>query len=74
MTAPLRIVLTACLIGVFLFCAFGFLATYEPGDPSVMMTFRLIYGLAGVASISGLVALWRKKHTKNDRLAPQPRK
>ena len=65
MTPALRIVLTVCIIGIILFCAFGFLTTYEPGDKSVMMTFRLVYGVAGVASIGGLVALWRKNSKKN---------
>ncbi len=66
MTLPLRIVLTAFLIGIFLFCAFGLQATIEPGDQSVRMAFRLIYGMAAVASVSGFVALWRKKSENNE--------
>ena len=66
MNLPLRIVLTAFLIGIFLFCAFGLMATIEPGDKSVRMVFRLIYGIAGVASVSGFVVLWRKKSEKNE--------
>lgn len=61
-----RIVLTTCLIGILLFCVVGYLATYEPGDKTVMMNFRLLYGFAGAASIGGLFALWRKKPTMRD--------
>jgi hypothetical protein len=61
MTVSLRLVLTAGLVGVFLFCGFGFLDTYEPGDQSVAMIFRLCYGITGAATLIGLIALWRKK-------------
>lgn len=66
MTLPLRIVLSAGLAGIFLFCAFGFRATYEPGEASVLMTFRVIYGVAGLASLAGLAAAWRRKSRNHD--------
>lgn len=64
MTLIPRAVLAVCLAGGFLFCAFGFLATFEPGDRYVMMTFRLIYAVAGTATIMGQVALWRRTSNK----------
>lgn len=57
----LRILLTAALAGVFLFCIFGFLATFEPGEASTMMAFRVGYGIAGVLALIGLAASWRKR-------------
>ena len=66
----LRILLTAALAGVFLFCIFGFLATFEPGEASTMMAFRVGYGIAGVLALFGLVTVWRRKQNRHDGSPP----
>jgi len=65
MTLPLRIVCTVCLAGTLFFCIFGFLATFEPGDRSTMITYRLIYGSVGTAITIGLGALWKNASKRN---------
>jgi hypothetical protein len=49
-----RILTAILLVGVALFCGFGFLASYELGFPNI---FHLLYGLAGVAALLGAVWL-----------------
>jgi hypothetical protein len=38
------------------FCAFGFLATFEPNDPAIAMRWRIGYGFVGFACLGG--AAW----------------
>ena len=52
------VLLSMILASVLLFCVFGFIATYEPLDRSVQLMWRFIYGVAGAASIGGLVLVW----------------
>lgn len=59
MTLPLRILLTACLLVGLLFCLFGMLSTFEPGDRSVMWAFRLAFLIAGAGTLVALTAVWR---------------
>ena len=44
-------------LGVFAFCIFGFLATFEPLDPITQITWRAIYGITGLGSIAAILAL-----------------
>lgn len=52
----IRIILALVLIAVLLFCAYGFLATFEPLERSVQITWRIVYGGVGSACIGG--AAW----------------
>ena len=61
MNVLLRIVLTLPLAGALLFCAFGFLATYEPIEPLVRIAMRLVYGLGAALLAAGLAILWRPR-------------
>jgi uncharacterized membrane protein YbhN (UPF0104 family) len=70
MNLILRILLTAGLAGVFLFCLFGFLATFEPGEASSMLAFRVVYGVAEVLVLFGLVKVWRRKQNRHEGSPP----
>ena len=59
MNIVLKRLLSLILAGILLFSIFGFLATYEPLDRSVQLTWRMIYGIAGVLCIAGLVLVWK---------------
>jgi len=54
-----KLLLSLVLAGVLFFCVFGFMATYEPLDRSVQITWRLVYGIVGVACIVGFFLVWR---------------
>ena len=54
-----RLLLSAACVGVLLFCCFGFMATFEPLDRSVQMTWRGVYAVVGFLSVTGLVLLNR---------------
>ena len=43
------------LLGLFAFCIFGFLATFESLDPITQMTWRAIYAIAGLGAISSIL-------------------
>tara|TARA_B100001250_G_scaffold381936_1_gene374657 strand:+ start:163 stop:390 length:228 start_codon:yes stop_codon:yes gene_type:complete len=43
------------LLGLFAFCIFGFLATFEPLDPITQMTWQAIYAIAGLGAISAIL-------------------
>ena len=51
------------LIAVLLFCVFGFMATFEPMDRSVQITWRIVYGVAGASALAGIVRLARRVAT-----------
>ncbi len=53
----LRVFVAVCLIPVTLFCCFGFLATFEPLDPAIQMTWRVIYGLIAVSCLGAIARL-----------------
>jgi len=55
------------LLGLFAFCIFGFLATFEPLDPVTQMTWRAIYAIAGLGTMSAILfmlkpekKIWKK--------------
>jgi hypothetical protein len=57
----LRVVLSlalACLAG---FSIFGFMATFEPLEADVQMTWRVIYVALFVVSLAGLILLNRRR-------------
>ena len=59
-----RLLLSAVFVGVLLFCCLGFMATFEPLDRAVQITWRAIYSVGGILSLAGLVLLnrrWRKE-------------
>lgn len=45
-------ILILVLLGVVAFCAFGFLATFEPIEQGQQLMWRAAYGVVGVASIA----------------------
>lgn len=45
------------LLAVAAFCAFGFLATFEPGD---FMVFRVGYAVVGLGCVAGAIAIIAK--------------
>jgi hypothetical protein len=53
----LRVLAAVCLLPVVLFCGFGFLATFEPLDPSIQMTWRVIYGLIAASCLGAIARL-----------------
>lgn len=57
MQALSRLLTAIILLGVAAFCAFGFLATFEPLPPATQWTWRAIYAAAGLASLIGAGAL-----------------
>jgi hypothetical protein len=57
MQALSRILLAIILPGVFAFCVFGFLATFEPLPPPTQWTWRAIYAGIGLAALVGAGAL-----------------
>ena len=59
------------LLGLFAFCIFGFLATFESLDPITQMTWRAIYTIAGLGTISAILfmikhekKIWKKKKSQ----------
>jgi hypothetical protein len=50
-----RVTLTAALLCVAAFCAFGFLASFEPGNSIV---WHFIYGGCGIGSLVMAACLW----------------
>ncbi len=52
--AVARILGSLALLGVSLFCVFGFLASFEPGNG---VEFKLVYGVLGCGCLSGAVIL-----------------
>lgn len=40
------------------FCAFGFLASYEPMDAGTQAMWRTVYSVAGGAALVGALACW----------------
>jgi hypothetical protein len=42
------------LLGLAAYCIFGFVATFEPMEPSKQITWRVIYVVAALASIAAV--------------------
>jgi hypothetical protein len=56
-----RILAALALLPFLAFCVFGFIATFEPLDPSIQLFWRVIYGLAALACVGGIVGLLRPR-------------
>ena len=62
MVVILRLFGSVLLLVVAAFCAFGFLATFEPLPPAVQWTWRGIYIVIALACLTGTVRLaWLSK-------------
>lgn len=66
MPLMIRVVLAVLLLGVVGFCSFGFLATFEPTNDS-MVGWRIGYGAVGVASLVGAVWIVRAARSSRDK-------
>ena len=53
-----RVLGSLALLALALFCAFSFLASFEPGNG---LEWKLVYGVLGCGSLPGAVALLRAK-------------
>ena len=58
MNIALRILLGFVLLFVALFCAFGFLATFEPIPTWQRILFQILYGCGGGACMLGILRLF----------------
>jgi hypothetical protein len=55
---PSASILIALLLAALLpVCVFGFMATYEPMDRNVQLTWRIVYTTVGVLCVAGFAAL-----------------
>ena len=63
MNRVIRMVAMLLLVAFLLFCVFGFMATFEPMDRSVQITWRIVYGVAGASALAGIVRLARRVAT-----------
>ena len=64
MNKVIRIIGVLALLALLAFCVFGFMATFEPLDASTQLTWRVVYGLAGLACLGGIALLSRaRKHS-----------
>jgi hypothetical protein len=63
MSRILQVSLSLILAAIVLFCIGGFLATFEPMPRTVQVTWRAVYGVAGLASVVGLIRVWRRSAT-----------
>ena len=57
----MKILLALLLLCVAAFSAFGFLAAGEPMDDGSHLTWRIGYGIAIIASLYGVVRLFRRE-------------
>jgi hypothetical protein len=58
MKTILRIVGSLALLAIALFCAFGFIASFEPGNG---WPWKVVYGVLFFGCLVGVVALLRKR-------------
>ena len=56
----LQIIVTLVSLALLPFCAFGFLATFEPNPPAVQWTLRLLYGLLPILGLLALIKVWQR--------------
>lgn len=63
MALIIRSIAVITLMAVAGLCVFGFMATFEPLAASTQLTWRIVYGLVGPASLAGAIciALPRKR-------------
>jgi hypothetical protein len=59
MNIIVRILVTMGLLALLAFCAFGFLASFEPLPASQQWLWRLVYLVAASSACWALVRLWR---------------
>lgn len=59
MNLLIKTFLALSLVGLFSFCIFGFLATFESLDPITQMTWRAIYAIAGLGSITAIFLMFK---------------
>lgn len=64
MKSILRLLLTGLLVGVLLFCVFGFMATFEAMPTVTRWTWRAIYAVAGLSTLAGIAITWRSARRK----------
>jgi hypothetical protein len=50
----MRVAMMVILLALIAYCIFGFVATFEPMDPAKAMTWRIIYGLGAMASVTAV--------------------
>ena len=50
-------ILILVLLGLAAFCAFGFVATFEPIERDVQLAWRTAYGVVGLAALAGMALL-----------------
>jgi uncharacterized membrane protein YuzA (DUF378 family) len=61
MNLLIKTFLALSLLGLFTFCIFGFLATFEQLDPITQMIWRFIYTIAGFGAISAILLCLSQK-------------
>jgi len=59
MKVILGIVVSLSLLALLLFCAFGFLASFEPLPPTIQWTARVIYAGVAILDLFGSFFVWR---------------
>jgi hypothetical protein len=52
------VLLSAALLALAGFFAFGFLATFEPNPPMRQWSWRIVHGLGIAGALWGLVRIW----------------
>ena len=57
MNIVVRLIVTLVCLAVMAFCAFGFLATFEPLPAATQWTWRAIYGCVAALATTGIVAI-----------------
>ena len=55
-----RILISACLVFLLIFCVAGFVATIEPMNRSVELVFKFVYAIGMMVAIFSLVAANRR--------------
>ena len=65
MHLAVKLLLTPILVGIPLFCVFGFLCIFEPLPFSVQLTWRIIYAGVGALCLVALIAIWRTKPARH---------
>lgn len=61
--AVARVIAAVLLLLILLFCIYGFMATFEPLDRSVQLTFRVVYAVLGTSCLAGVVWLLRPRRS-----------
>ena len=58
-----RIIGALALLAITGFCIFGFMATYEYSEASKRLPWQIGYGVLGLACLSGVAWLLRRRRT-----------